>query len=375
MQIRNELLASDRGYGCCVSESHALRAAQERVQKFMVEFDAQWQIAAPVFEERDPNDPRKAFELWRASMAETARAHFADESTADLSGSFSRPAEYGPEAETFVSSEMVADMAYVLTQSTSPLKRFHEYTVREQGQEWRIVGIADHNGDPREPFEDRAVMEERVAECGPDASFNEMPAPQARLDERRMFTDREATRPRDGEKAEARVSRIGTLSTSSGVLSVVDFGYDNDDARPLARTVPPGEYPVDRVTAFGRNAAVRVLFTESEPVAWHPASIPGSGHVIGVDAGCVCIVDYPAYAAVSRRSKAAAFDGFVAAERPVALTIPLGPVDAGIAVDSGYGDGSYPVYWGVDAEGRVVQLVVDFMVLVDQDDDGILTTL
>lgn len=29
--------------------------------------------------------------------------------------------------------------------------------------------------------------------------------------------------------------------------------------------------------------------------------------------------------------------------------------------------------FGVDADGAVAQLVIDFMVLVDQDDDGVLT--
>ncbi|MFF7291930.1 DUF4241 domain-containing protein [Microbacterium sp. NPDC008134] len=358
-----------------MSEPTASHPAEERVQKFMAEFEAQWRIAAPAFEDRNPDEPRRAFDLWRDLMVETTREHFTDDTGVNLAGSFSRPSVYGPDVEKFVRSEQVDDVFYVLTQTTLPLKSFHEYMLREQAGQWRIAAIADHYGDPTEPFEDPEHMRKRVAECGPDAPFDEMPEAQAQLDERRMFTDRVVTRPRDGETDEARVSRIGTLRTGSGVLSVLDFGYDNDDARPLARTVSPGTYVVERVTAFGRNAAVRVLFSDRDPVAWHPASIPGSGHVIGVDAGCVCIVDYPAYASVSRRAKAAAFDRFIAAESPTAIEISLGAEEVGIAVDSGYGDGSYPVYWGVDAEGMIVQLVVDFMMLVDQDDDGVLTTL
>lgn len=358
-----------------MSEPTGSHPAEERVQKFMADFEAQWRIAAPAFEERNPDEPRRAFELWRELMTQTTRRHFTDDAGVDLSGSFSRPSEYGPDVETFVRSEQVGDVVYVLTQTTSPLKSFHEYEVREQAGEWRIAAIADHHGDPTEPFEDPGVMRDRVAECDPDAPFDEMPEAQAQLDERRMFTDRAVIRPRDGEAADARVSRIGALRTRSGVLSVVDFGYDNDDARPLARTVSPGTYAVERVTAFGRNAAVRVLLSDQEPVAWHPASIPGSGHVIGVDAGCVCIVDYPAYASVSRRAKAAAFDTLRAAEQPVALEVPVGAGDVGVVLDSGYGDGSYPVYWGVDAAGAPVQLVVDFLMLVDQDEDGVLTTL
>lgn len=356
-------------------EPEALRAAEQRVRDFMVEFDAQWRIAAPTFEERDPNHPGKGFELWRSLMTETTRAHFDDTAAVDLGSSFSRPAKYGPDVETLVRSEMVGDTAYVLTRSSSPLETFHEYAVREQAGEWRIAAIASHHADPTEPYIDQSAAAERIVDCAPDAPFAEMPEAQARLDERRMFTDRAVVHPRHGESSEARLERVHTLRTRSGVLSVVDFGYDNDDARPLARTVPPGAYAVERVVGFGRNAAVRVLFSDVEPVAWHPASIPGSGHVIGVDAGCVCIVDYPAYAAMSRRAKASVFDEFAAVQRPAAAELPLGDDDAGIAVDSGYGDGSYPVYWGTDAEGRVVQLVIDFMVLVDQDDEGVLRTL
>lgn len=214
-----------------------------------------------------------------------------------------------------------------------------------------------------EPSDDPFVwtVRERFVDA---ASFE---AHQARLDETHNFTEREVTVR--GETTTAEVSSVGTLVTSSGVLSVLDFGYDNDDARPLARSVAPGAYPVDRVTGFGRNAAVRVRFSDHDPVAWHPAAIPGSGHVFGVDAGSACIVDYVAYASMTKRAKAARYAQFVAAPRPAAVEVSLDAGDTGIVVDSGYGDGSYPVYWGVDADGEVAQLVVDFMLLVDEDED------
>lgn len=356
-----------------MSDPSDVRAAEARVHKFMADFEAQWQVAAPAFENRDPDDPKRAFRQWRELMDQTTRAHFITNTTVNLASSFSRPPEYGPGSENLLRSEIDGDTAYVLTQSTSPLKKFHEYTLRQQDGEWRIATISDYYAEPTAPFVDRAAVDERIAECAPDAHFNDMPTAQSQLDERRMFTDRTVTL-NDGSTADAHVEEIGTLSTNSGVLSVLDFGYDNDDARPLARTVPSGSYPVDRVTAFGRNAAVRVRFTDTDPVAWHPASIPGSGHVVGVDAGCVCLVDYPAYATLTHRAKAAVFDQLSTFERPAAMPVPLGD-SLGIAVESGYGDGSYPAYWGIDADGRTAQLVVDFMILVESDDDGALITL
>ena len=38
-----------------------------------------------------------------------------------------------------------------------------------------------------------------------------------------------------------------------------------------------------------------------------------------------------------------------------------GPDDA-VMVQAGYGDGAYPVYWGVANDGTITDLVVDFLV-------------
>ncbi|PPF46967.1 hypothetical protein C5B85_01425 [Pseudoclavibacter sp. AY1F1] len=349
--------------------------AEERVLSFMAEYEAQWRIAAPAFEHRDPDNPMSAFQLWRELMAQTTRNHFTDPPAVDLAQSFGRPASHGPEAEQLVSSEVVGDVAYVLTRSTSMQRKLNEYTLRQKGATWKIAVISQHFGDPKAPFADPAVVNQRVLQCGPDAEPTDMPELQVQLDEVHNFTEREVSRPGDKQSARAEVTHLGTLSTSTGFLSVLDFGYDNDDARPLARTVPPGRYSVDRVTAFGRNAAVRVRFSDAAPVTWIPASLPGSGHVVGVDAGCICIVDYVGYSDMTRRDKAAAYDAFSAAQTPAVQEFDLAGTDIGIAFDSGYGDGSYPAYWGLDSEGAVAQLVVDCMVLVEQDEDGVLTHL
>jgi len=63
---------------------------------------------------------------------------------------------------------------------------------------------------------------------------------------------------------------------------------------------------------------------------------------------------------------------FLCAPHPVALEVKLGDGDVGVAAESGHGDGSYPVYRGVDETGEIVQLVVDFLVLAAEDVDGAL---
>lgn len=358
-----------------MTDTNVCSSPQERVQKFMAEYEAQWRIAAPAFETRDPEDPLRAFVVWGELMAATRHNHFTETSTLDLAGSFGRPAEYGPEAEAFLRADVEGDTAYVITQTTSVVESLHEYALLREGEDWRIVAIADHYGEPTAPFVDQPTIDANLAASGPDAPLADLPAEQRSLDEARNFTERDVLRPDDQQTTRTEVSSLGAFVTRSGALAVIDFGYDNDDARPLARTVAPGSYPIERVTAFGRNAAVRVRFSDQKPVAWHPASLPDSGHVVGVDAGCVCIVDYVGYASMSRRDKATADGTYLTATRPAAMTFALPAGDVGVVVDSGYGDGSYPVYWGVDAQGRVAQLVVDFLVLVTEDDGGALTTL
>lgn len=357
-----------------MSDDDARTGAEERVRLFLADYDERWRRAAPRFEDPDRSVRGEAFTLWRTSMAEAMASHLTSDSREGLASSFGTPAQYGAGVERIDRSDVDGDTVYVLTDVFAhPLDMRHEYTVRREGSEWRIASIAQHFRDPVLPFVEPDAARALAATASTDAPFEAMPAAQAPLDETRNFTDRDVVRPGDGVAGQARVEPIGTLVTASGVLAVLDFGYDNADARPLARTVPPGSYPVERVTAFDRNAGIRVRIGDGEPVAWHPASLStGPGHVIGVDAGSACVVDYPAYAGMSRRAKAAAFDLFGHAERPAALPVTVDGADIGIAVESGYGDGSYPAYWGVNADGAIVQLVVDFMVLVAQDEAGTL---
>lgn len=345
-------------------------APEERVHQFMLDYDERWRRTAPAFADRDGDDAVDPFALWNQLAGELAELHYLDPATAELAGAFSTPPEYGPQSETLVGSQIEGEYAYVQTRGGPPLSKLHEYTLTEHAGQWKIVGIDDHYADPTEPFLDAATAQQRRSACSPTARLESMPRAQAGLDENRNFTEREVEGVEKGTTTAVRVSEVGTLVTTSGVLAALDFGYDNHDARPLARTVEPGSYPVDRVTAASRNAALRVRFSEQKPVAWYPASVAAGGHVFGVDAGNACIVDYPAYSAMSRRAKATQYRRFTTAQRPAALEVPLGGADVGVVAESGYGDGTYPAYWGLDADGRTAQLVIEFLVLTTRDDDG-----
>lgn len=350
---------------------------EQRVQLFLDEYDTHWRTAQPGFNVPFGVDTRAARTLWTELMKQIQRDHFTATSKVRLNQGFAvmRPM-VGAQAEYVASITVRGGTARVQTRSNYGTPTVNEYKLRAEGDDWRIDSIDYSIQAWKEPFVDPSTVNENVSRCSADAPFNEMPVEQAQLDENRNFTEREITRATDDEASRTEITQIGTLVTATGVLTVLDFGNDNDDALPLARTVEPGSYPVDRVTAFGRNAAVRVRFSDETPASWHPASPPDTGHVISVDAGCVCVVDYAGYAGMTERAKERVYDKFTKLEGPAAASeFKVGRKNVGIACESGYGDGGYPAYWGVDSQGRIAQLVIDFLVLASEDDDGALTHL
>ena len=156
----------------------------------------------------------------------------------------------------------------------------------------------------------------------------------------------------EGEKSSIEVRRVGILNVTTGVLVVGDFGYDPFTLSPVGQRVAPGKYPVEISIAFNRVAALRLLLSDNPVMKWHPADMGDGGHGVGVDAGNVSISDVSAVLAVKSRDKERAFEKY--AESPAGpnarMLSLVNPDDVTIA-DSGYGDGRYPVYWGVDSRG------------------------
>lgn len=134
-----------------------------------------------------------------------------------------------------------------------------------------------------------------------------------------------------GEPAPLEVLHLGKLTCASGVLTVLDLGSVDAHFVPLARRITPETYAVEVATAAEMTVAVRLLLSEAPAVSWHPAEFTDGAHGVGVDAGNVAIL--------------------------------AGEVVDAVMVSSGYGDGTYPCYWGLAADGSLTSLVVDFRVL------------
>ncbi len=140
------------------------------------------------------------------------------------------------------------------------------------------------------------------------------------------------------------------------------------------RRIPNGRYPVRVVIAARggdeRIALAQLMVRDEAPAAWvlatradeRPETLrAGDVFGYGVDSGTGCFADVdPSECDVDgllRQLEKHQRTTWSHAECP-------GVTDASvIAFSSGYGDGVYPSYWGLDAKGAVVCLVTDFGVV------------
>ena len=175
------------------------------------------------------------------------------------------------------------------------------------------------------------------------------------------------------------VVEIGRLAVPSGRLAVgdpltIDF---SEPQAPLQRRTPTGVFPVELAIARfsdpadARVACARVRFMPPDhPVhRWQPAGFDGDdGDNIeacyGVNAGMGSFFDATVCGSVDEATS----DAWLAAAHGVDtwtwLVAELGPANV-VMFSSGWGDGFYRSYWGLDADDRIVELVTDFDVLLE----------
>jgi hypothetical protein len=188
-----------------------------------------------------------------------------------------------------------------------------------------------------------------------------------------------------GSAVQLSVSRAGDLVLQTGRVVAADvFLFDNI---PFTRWLPSGTHPVfvlhATAAADDRIAAAMIRVAPGEPVRWEPALTPGQDASrlppdqffgYGVDSGIGC---FASAEAVEYLSRAGARAGEAYSARVQAAMFPSTnevhptadiPVGDGIglnvvAFQSGWGDGGYPSYFGLDAAGRPLVLLTDFQIL------------
>lgn len=166
----------------------------------------------------------------------------------------------------------------------------------------------------------------------------------------------------------------GLLHVPSGRIVACDPACYVEPA--FQRTIPPGRYRVVAGTvdtAFeGRRVAYLVLWVKDTPIVREErAYLDGrDAFQYGVDAGLGCFVD-ATLAPTARAAVRAAIDARDAVVWHDGWNYLNYQVGQGNVVmcRSGFGDGYYATYVGLDAHGDVVCFVSDFGVIQDDAED------
>jgi hypothetical protein len=182
---------------------------------------------------------------------------------------------------------------------------------------------------------------------------------------------------------------LGELIVTTGQIVACD-PLAIPEMPPFADTVPLGRYSVIVSVAEWPDGDQRVAFAllrlGERPIARWEIAVPQGrtlsslklGHIFvyPVDSGTGCFMDLDAARALLARAEQAAArqedneELFDALKKTYVNTwswtvLVLDEVTGAnvIAFSSGWGDGSYPTFWGYDADGQQVALVTDFGVL------------
>jgi hypothetical protein len=194
---------------------------------------------------------------------------------------------------------------------------------------------------------------------------------------------------KDGSKITIEVKEIGKFTTTSGKIQAGDPAFLKLSADgAFVRTVSPGTYPV--TISYCKEsqliAAIKISFSNAEVSKWELAVRKGQsiaqlekGEIYSypVDGGQGSFVDAEEFGRLSE-----AQDELVQNKINDDLYIDALHHDKGIkqwrilpladkseanivVCESGFGDGSYASWWGLDKSGKVVCLVTDFDILID----------
>ncbi len=187
-----------------------------------------------------------------------------------------------------------------------------------------------------------------------------------------------------GEPVTLAVEAAGDVVLLSGRLVASDAFII--DVGPFTESLPPGRHRVsvlriDFESGDRRLAAAMVRVATGDPVRWEPALLAGQDPAslgadeffgYGVDSGTG---SFTSPEAVERLRDARAYEQYSAAvtagmfpsEGTFLLTVQV-LVDRAtganvVALASGFGDGVYPTYIGLDGDGQPLVVLTDFGIL------------
>jgi hypothetical protein len=201
------------------------------------------------------------------------------------------------------------------------------------------------------------------------------------------------------DKIPIQLLEIGNLNVPTGKIVACD-PLTTVDFIPFNKTVKPGIYPVKIYVAQTKEAGERYAiakleFSSKKADKWvlalhdgeNTSELKDPDEYFGfpVDAGLGGFVDYKAALAYRKfedqfqkeHPGGNIYDDYLATEFKKSAKDANDPKDIGDWINlkipnsdlnitmfhSGYGDGSYPAYWGMTKDNEIVSLVIDFIVL------------
>lgn len=176
---------------------------------------------------------------------------------------------------------------------------------------------------------------------------------------------------------------LGNLPVPSGRVVAADPVSLHSQTQPFTTRFPRGRFPVElamaRFNGDERVAFARILFSEAPVVSWEPALLPGQKPLplrseayygYPVDAGMALFMDAANVGPLNRylADRAASENLMVTSfrldtESPSSGFLYALPPDTVAAFSTGFGDGSYATYVGLDAQRRPCRLLTDFQVI------------
>ncbi|MFJ6026973.1 DUF4241 domain-containing protein [Pseudarthrobacter sp. NPDC092424] len=339
--------------------------ARARVEAFVADFHARWQRSG---KSPDPSgfDPR-VFETWAAELSGLLATHCTPGMRTGREGALSSSPAHHPGAEQITDVEVDEDTATVrsVIHGAGNNPYYYKYQLRRGDDGWRISRLSTFLNPPGAPFVDPARAKALMLGATSEAALPDLPA-HLELDVPGLFTAGRMAGPFENP-APIEVLHLGNLTCASGVLAVLDLGFGDAHFVPLARRIVPGTYPVEVATVSEVTVAVRLRLSEAPAVSWHPAEFTDGTRSVGVDVGSVALLD----AGSLVQCQAQRIEELLQEHAALLVGAPgtmfglAGEAMDAVMVSSGYGDGTYPCYWGVAADGGLTSLLVDFRVLAE----------
>lgn len=372
-----------------------------RIDAFLADYAAAHAEVKPLFDNKEKGTSLAAFDAWREKLREIDVAHRNGEFYRQYALSFGSSPEFSPDAVEIEKIEVYGNMARarLARDSRAYGDPMIEMMLVRVGGDWRIDTIDDYREEPGSPLVDKDVLEAWKAAADKTSPMEaqhkeDMPDPAAvfsaswaceALSEEFIeegmewqegdgdWDDPEVFAPllakaieqarRHAEVGPVEIQEIGQFPHGSylavgdpfGGMCLCTLRIDPGTARAQALlTTLGGERSV---------AALRVILADREPVQWKHA-IVGTKPARSMDfcswpeldtrSGNGAIADADAYFGMTHRQYSRVWRQM---QRAFLMDPGSGPI--GASASAGRHPGVAQAYWGLDEDGRPVQLVLD----------------